>query len=475
VTTQLLLSHGYCLAEDEHEREIMMPYAPLGMLYISSHLKAKGFAVEVHDTTFGSLDGFRDQLESCRPAVVGLYCNLMTKFSVLRMIPMCRDAGAFVVLGGPEPAPNAEEYLRRGADVVVVGEGEATMEELLHHLPERGLEGLDAIRGISFLDEGGVVRTTPPRPQLRPLSEQPWPDRDAIDVDAYLRAWRDHHGHASLSLITARGCPYTCSWCSHAVFGQTHRRREVGEVADEVEHLAERYGPERLWYADDVFTLNRPWTIAYAAELERRGLRLPFECISRADRINERIADALAKMGCFRVWIGSESGSQRVLDAMRRLTSVEDVQLKTDMLQQRGIEVGMFVMLGYEGEQEEDIAATIDHLKAANPDIFLTTVAYPIRGTAYYDEMHDRIRCDLPWEERSDRELRIAGGHSQRYYDWATRWMVNELELHRAFAAGSRNPLSLGRLYLAAKRGRLGMLLTRGERIGQGPRRIRSV
>jgi radical SAM superfamily enzyme YgiQ (UPF0313 family) len=395
----------------------------------------------------------------------------MTKANVLRMIQLCRDAGAFVVLGGPEPAHWAAEYLRRGADVVVVGEGEATMEELLHHLPAHGLDHLDRVSGISFLDPSGALRATPPRSQLRPLSAQPWPDRDAIDIDAYLSAWRAHHGYSSLSLITARGCPYTCSWCSHSVFGRTHRRREVAEVADEVAHLAERYDPDRLWYADDVFTLHRPWTHELGAELKRRGLQLPFECISRADRIDEEIADTLAEMGCYRLWIGSESGSQRVLDAMQRLTSVDDVRHTTAVLQERGIAVGMFIMLGYEGERVEDIAATIDHLKAARPDIFLTTVAYPIRGTTYFEEVRDRVRSDLQWEARTDRDLRVVGHHSDRYYDHATRWMVNEVRLHRALGSGSRNPIDLGRLYLAAKRGRLGMWLTRGERIERVSRR----
>jgi radical SAM superfamily enzyme YgiQ (UPF0313 family) len=466
--TQVLLSHGYCLAEDEHEREIMMPYPPLGILYLSSHLKRRGLRVEVHDTTFGSLATFRARLEALRPAVVGIYCNLMTKGNVLQMIPMCRAAGAYVVLGGPEPAPNAGEYLRRGADVVVVGEGEATLEELVRHLGEHGTEGLDRIQGVCFLDPDGAVRTTAPRPQLRPLSDQPWPDREAIDMDRYLRTWRDHHGYSSVSLITARGCPYTCTWCSHAVFGQTHRRRTVADVADEVADIVARYAPDRLWYADDVFTLHRPWILEYARELEQRGLHVPFECISRADRINEQVADALAAMGCVRLWIGSESGSQRVLDAMKRLTTVEDVQAKTAMLQARGIQVGMFIMLGYEGEDESDLAATVEHLKRAGPDTFLTTVAYPIAGTEFFDQVADRVRSDLPWEARTDRDLRLAGRHSRRYYDHATRWMVNEVRLHRARRRGSHDWRDLGRMYLAARRGRLGMWWTRGQREDDG-------
>ncbi len=466
--SDLLLSHGYCLAEDEHEHEIMMPYPPLGLLYLSSHLKKRGFAVEVYDTTFGSLDGFSAVLESRRPAVVGLSCNLMTKSTILAMIEMAKKAGTWVVLGGPEPAPNAEDYLRNGADVVVIGEGEATLEELLRHLPDRGTRELDTVRGIAYLDEHGALQTTPSRPQLRPLSGQPWPDREAVDMDRYLEAWRSHHGAGSVSLITSRGCPFTCTWCSHGVFGQTHRRRDVAEVADEVEAIIERYRPERLWYADDVFTLNRPWTIAYAAELRRRGIEVPFECISRADRINEKIADALAEMGCFRLWIGSESGSQRVLDAMQRRATVEDIRAKTAMLQARGIEVGMFMMLGFEGEDESDLEASVDHLKRSAPDIFLTTVAYPIRGTAYHEQVRDRIRSDEPWNRRTDRDLRIDGRRSRGYYDHVTRWMVNEVNFDRARRRGSRNWLHLGRLYLAARRGRLGMWLSRNERETDG-------
>lgn len=453
----VLLSHGYCLAEDEHEREIMMPYPPLGLLYVSAWLRRSGRSVEVYDTTFGTLDGFAARLARLRPAVVGLYATLMTRGTVLEMLRLARDAGAWVVLGGPEPAPNAAEYLARGAHVVVDGEGEQTMDELVRALPTGGLEAAARVAGVLLAGPDGAIVRTPPRPQLRPVDGLPWPDRDAVDMAAYLDTWKRHHGHSSVSLITSRGCPYTCRWCSHAVFGRTHRRRSVTDVADEVASIVERYAPDRLWYADDVFTLNRPWTVAFAAELRRRGLHVPFECISRADRITPEVADALAGMGCRRLWIGSESGSQRVLDAMGRLTDAADVRAKTRLLQQRGIEVGMFIMLGYEGEEESDLEATVEHLKLAQPDVFLTTVAYPIAGTPYYDEVAWRLRADRPWHERTDRDLRIAGRRSRRYYESATRWMVHEVALERETRLGTAGPLRRLGLAAAAGRGRLGM------------------
>jgi radical SAM superfamily enzyme YgiQ (UPF0313 family) len=208
--------------------------------------------------------------------------------------------------------------------------------------------------------------------------------------------------------------------------------------------------------------------LQYAAELKQRGLRLPFECISRADRLNEQIADALAEMGCYRLWIGAESGSQRILDAMKRKANVADVQAKTRLLQARGISVGMFIMLGYQGEEVSDIEATVDHLKKANPDVFLTTVAYPIRGTHYYQAVESQVVAHLPWEVRTDRDLQVAGRYSRRFYDHATRWMVNEVTFHRLRQAKSKDLPCLVKTFANARRGRLGMWLTRHEREGDG-------
>jgi len=460
----ILLSHGYFIAEDAHEQQIMKPYPPLGLLYIASHLKARGFEVALFDSTFRSLADFQAYLQAERPSLVGLYCNLMTKRNVLRMMALCQDAGARVILGGPEPAGYAADYLAAGASAVVIGEGELALEEMIPLFQRQSDPDLSGVPGLVYRDDRGQLQQTPARPLIADLSAQPWPDREAIDLERYLETWHTHHGVRSTSLITARGCPYTCTWCSHSVFGHSHRRRRPEEVADEVQYLVERYRPDQLWYADDVLTIAHRWFLRYAAELKQRGLRVPFECISRADRLNEEIVDTLAEMGCTRLWIGSESGSQRILDAMKRKASVADVQAKSRLLQSRGIEVGMFIMFGYEGERLADIEATVEHLKVAAPDVFLTTVAYPIRGTAYYQEVAGRIVADRPWAERTDRDLRVAGRHSRRFYEHTTRWVVSEVALHRARRDGSRGLLARGKLQLNAWRGRLGMALTRGER-----------
>jgi len=464
----ILLSHGYFIAEDEHEQKIMKPYPTLGLLYISSHLKAKGFHVEVYDSTFATLAEFEAYARQTRPGLVGLYCNLMTKQNVLKMIQFCKEVGARVIVGGPEPPNYAQEYLAFGADAVVIGEGEVTLEELIPALAQHGPHRLHGVFGLVFRDEAGQLVKTPARPQIADLSAQPWPDREAIDLDRYLSTWKTHHGVSSVSLITARGCPYTCTWCSHSVFGETHRRRTPQDVADEVAWIAERYQPDQLWYADDVLTIHPRWFLQYAGELKKRNLKIPFECISRADRLNDKIVDALAEMQCDRLWIGAESGSQRILDRMQRKANIEDVQAKTKLLQAKGISVGMFIMLGYEGEEVSDLEATVEHLKKSNPDIFLTTVAYPIKGTRYYQAVESQVVSHLEWAARTDRDFKVNGRYSRRFYDYATRWMVNEVNLHKLRVSGSKDFGRMAKMFINAQRGRWGMRLTQNERDGGG-------
>jgi anaerobic magnesium-protoporphyrin IX monomethyl ester cyclase len=414
----LLLTHGYFLAEDPKEQRIMKPYPPLGILYLSSHLRRMGFDVEIYDSTFGCRAGLLSMLDAERPSVLGVYANLLTRAEVIRITEAAKQRGWFVVLGGPEPSNYAGEYLDAGADAIVRGEGELAMEALLTRLKNGGGLAPDLPSLIYRAADGSLVNTGP-APLIKDLDAQPWPDRDRIDIQRYVQTWREHHGKGSLSVITARGCPYHCRWCSHSVYGKTHRRRSAVAVVDEVEHLLGQYRPDMLWMADDVFTIHHGWLFTYANEMRRRGLHVPFECITRADRVNERVVETLAELGCLRVWIGSESGSQRILDAMERGVTVEQVQKAVSMCRAAGIETGMFIMWGYEGEQVDDVEATIAHVKKCGPEVCLTTVSYPIRGTPYYEEVRPKLVNIGTWRESTDRDIAVRERHSHRYYQFA--------------------------------------------------------
>lgn len=447
----LLLTHGYFLSEDEKEQQIMKPYPPLGLLSLSAYLKMQGYAVEVYDSTFGSRPELLRLLKQSR-GVIGIYTNLMTRRPVLEIIAAAKRCGWIVILGGPESANYPMEYLRAGADVVVIGEGETALAELLQKLASAGPHELAGIRGIVFKNEAGEPVRTAERARLPDLDALPLPDREAIDHQKYLDVWRQHHGASSINLITARGCPYRCTWCSHAVYGFSHRRRSPSNVAQEVAWIVDRYNPDQLWYADDVFTISHPWLERYAAELGARGLHRPFETITRADRLqSEDAVKTLRALGCYRIWIGSESGSQRILDAMQRGVTVEQVRNAVKLAQRHGIKVGMFLMWGYEGEELDDIAATVEHVKLTNPDVFFTTVSYPIKGTSYFDSINDRIELPLAWADASDRDYVITGRRGKHYYRLADLWLRSEVDAYRMTAS---DPEQAARLSDTARRAR---------------------
>lgn len=460
---QILLTHGYFLADDPKELEIMKPYPPLGLLSVCGFLRSKQHDVEVFDSTFQTRQAFRDLLLKRHPPIVGLYCNLMTKLTVLEMIREARDAGATVIVGGPEPPYYAEEFLSRGADIVVVGEGEETLSELLPAISQKGVHHLEDIKGIVYRSDSGDLIHNPVRPQIRDLDALPMPDRSAIDMSRYLDAWKSSHGMSSVSIITARGCPYTCSWCSHTVFGESHRRRSPSLMADEVAHILETYNPDMLWIADDVFTINHKWLRQYAKEMADRKLHIPFECISRADRLNEEVIGTLAELGCQKIWLGSESGSQRILDAMQRGVTTECIREMTGIAQDQGIQVGLFVMLGYEGEEIADIEATTEHLKQTAADAFLTTVSYPIKGTPYFREIESKLIDEVPWDSRTERDLEVAGRRSRRFYHYANQWMVHEVAFHRAWHSPRRDWPKCLRSLANAWIGKWGMRWTENE------------
>jgi anaerobic magnesium-protoporphyrin IX monomethyl ester cyclase len=421
---RLLLTHGYFLADDFKEQKIMKPYVPLGLLYLSSHLREKGIDVDIYDSTFGSKDDLFSLLDHGEPATLGIYGNLMTRANVLAIAARARTLGWRVILGGPEPANYAEEYLTAGADVIVAGEGENALEQLMTtgFVPARWL----AIKGIIFRSPSGEVIRTGSADLIQSLDAQPWPDRGRVSIESYLQTWREFHGSGSLSVITARGCPYRCNWCSHSVYGMTHRRRSPGSVVNEVEWLLGRYNPDMLWMADDVFTIHPGWIAEYAVLMKQRGIHIPFECITRADRLNERMVGLLAELGCMRVWIGSESGSQRILDAMDRGVTVEQVRNAVTLCKQAGIQTGMFLMWGYDGEEISDVEATIDHVKQCQPDIFFTTVSYPIKGTPYFNKVADRLVTLGNWRSSTDRDAAIRGRHSRNFYKHADELLRSE-------------------------------------------------
>jgi len=442
----ILLTHGYYLSDDPKEQKIMKPYPPLGLLYISGYLWSKNIANDVFDSTFYSKEAQLAFIVEKKPEVVAIYTNLMTKIEVVKLIKILKtETYGFptIILGGPDVSYNIDNYLSTGADFLIIGEGEETTFELYQAIQNQ--TDLSVVNGIAYLENENLVKTSA-RTKFRELDDLPLPNRDAIPNEKYLKTWKNNHGESSMTISTQRGCPYTCKWCSTAVYGQSYRRRPPHLVAQEMKMLKDKYNPDAIWFVDDVFTISHKWLTAFHEEVVKQNAQIRFECITRAERLNEEILKLLKEAGCFRIWIGAESGSQKVIDLMDRRVDVNHVKKMIQHTNALGIETGTFVMVGYPGEDEKDISETIQYLKEANPTHYTITIAYPIKGTSLYDEIEKDILVKPNWEQSTDREIDFKRNYPRKYYDYAVSKVVNEVEFHRELNRSDRSSLKVLKL-----------------------------
>ncbi len=430
---RLLLTHAYYLMEDEKEIRIMKPYAPLGLLYISAFLNQKNHPHEVFDSTFTNFESHTAYLDAYQPEVIGIYVNLMTKLNVLKLIQYIKHSKVLqhckIILGGPELRHYKADYLSHGADFVVIGEGENTFYELITALTQQS--PWKEIHGLAFKNDNGEVIETNERVLIKNIDELQFPNRQSIDLYKYLEAWKSAHGYSSISVSTMRGCPYTCKWCSRAVYGGTYRRRSANLVAQELKSIKNIYNPDRIWFVDDVFTISHKWLAQFVEAVKNNDAIIPYEAITRADRLNAEVLQLLKESGCERIWIGAESGSQKIIDAMDRRVDVMQVRSMIKLAKQVGIEAGTFLMVGYPGETKSDIKKTIEHLTDSQPDFYTLTIAYPIKGTTLYNEVANRLTIEPEFSKGTDRDIDFKRTHSKKYYDYAIKWIYNEVQFQK--------------------------------------------
>lgn len=435
----VLLGHGYFLKEDKVEESVMMPYPPQGLLHITTYLKTKNIDCEIFDSTFSSYDELCDFLLKNKPRYLGLYVNLMTRVNIVKMLEFIKNSEELddivVILGGPDVSYHTGKYLDRGADYCITGEGEHTFYRLIMHL-EGDKKGPPAsIPGISYRDENNETVYTGEPGLIENIDELPFPDFGLIDIEPYFSTWKENHGFTSMTISTMRGCPYSCRWCSKAVFGKTFRRRSPEMVVGELEKLQKRYNPDRYWIVDDVFTISKEWLKGFTDEIKSRGLEISYECVSRADRMDDEVIALLKESGCNTLWIGAESGSQKVLDLMDRRVEAARVRDMIKATKRAGIESGTFLMLGYPGETEKDIVETAKHLRDSLPDLLTITMAYPIPGTALYAEAEKAgLKVPGEWGCYTDREIDFRRTYRRTYYTHAIRYLHHSAKAGKALA-----------------------------------------
>ncbi len=440
----VLLGHSYFLRLDPKQWRRAKPYPPLATLQVAARLRALGHRVHFFDAMLA--DGVADyerQLRTIEPQLVLLYednYNFLTKMCLERMrqaacemIVAARRAGARVIVAGSDATDEPKSYLAAGADVVLAGEGIQALEALLGRLDAssfiscgelaHGLAGVTANDSDGRFALGARMRIPPARGEL------PSPAWDLIDVERYRAVWRRAHGYFSLNMAASRGCSFRCAWCAKPIWGNHYLQRPAAEVAAEMTRVKRDLAPDHIWFADDIFGFRADWVSEFADALAASGGAIPFTIQTRADLISERMAAALRAAGCQEAWLGAESGSQRVLDAMNKGIRVAEIHTARARLGAAGIRVGFFIQLGYLGEELPDILATRELIEAARPDDVGVSVAYPLPGTKFHDLVSEQLGEKTRWQASGELAMMFQGTYTSPFYREVRDLLHDEVRL----------------------------------------------
>ena len=448
----VLLGQAYYLRFDPKLFQAQQPYAPLGTLYAAAYLRERGHGVALFDAMLAeSVDEWAVALERSRPRIAAIYedsfnylskmCLLRMREAALEMIDHATRARVPIVVSGSDATDHPELYLRRGAAAVIPGEGELTLADLADRL--LAAQSIERVAGIAYLDEGCTVRRTAARPFIKSLDELPFPAWDLVDTDRYRNIWHGRHGHYSMNLATTRGCPYHCNWCAKPIYGQRYATRTPQAVVDEIARLKQHHAPDHLWIVDDVFGLKPGWVEEFAALINERGVKTPFRCLMRADQVTPGVAKALATAGCRMLWMGAESGSQEVLDAMDKGLRVDDIRNANRLLKAEGIDVGVFLQFGYPGEKWNDIEATLQLAREIEPADIGVSVSYPLPGTRFYERVRQELGVKQNWFDSSDLSMMYKATFAPEVYRRVHGLVHHEFRARKsadALAAIARSP-----------------------------------
>jgi anaerobic magnesium-protoporphyrin IX monomethyl ester cyclase len=426
--TDILFTHSYFLHFDPKELRAGMPYPPLGTITAAAFLRNQGFSVGLHDVMLAGRESeIIPVLDSLNPRLVVIYddsFNYLTKMCLSRMrqaaLELARHAkerNCIVAVFSSDAADHVEEYLASNVDYVLCGEGEETLAELCGMLLRSSGSRPAEIKGIGFRDAAGAIVRTSKRPPIRNLDAIPFPAWDLVDIERYRAVWKSRHGLFSVNISTTRGCPFHCNWCAKPLYGQVYNSRSPENVAAEMKFLKNTIRPDHLWITDDIFGLKPDWLAHFAEVVRREDAVIPFKCLSRVDLlVHDETIRHLKDSGCQTVWVGAESGSQKILDAMEKGTTVEEIGLATRMLRDAGIRVGFFLQFGYPGESGEDIAKTVAMVKQHEPDEIGISVSYPLPGTKFYERVKARLGSKQNWETSDDFDPMIQANFSREFY-----------------------------------------------------------
>jgi len=461
---RILFGQGYHMILDPKLYKAMQPFPPLGTLYAAGVARSLGYDVRVYDSMLAwSASEWSVAIQVNAPDVVVLYednFNYLTKMCLLamrditiEMIEKAKARDATVLVCSSDSADEPGIYLQAGADYVLVGEGEDTLAELLPVLAGTDSGSPSGIAGLAFLNAEGALVQTGRRRVIRRLDDLPMPAWDLIDLERYAEVWTRSHARTALNMVTTRGCPYHCNWCAKPVWGQRYNARSPEHVVTELSWLRELTECNYVWFMDDIFGLKPAWVSEFSELMQEAEIEIRFKCLSRPDiLLRKGETEALARAGCDIVWMGAESGSQKVLDAMEKGTTVEMIETASALLRENRIRVGLFIQFGYPGETKNDIKKTIKMIRRIMPDELGISVTYPLPGTRFYERVKAEMGNTRNWQDSNDLAMLFRGPFNTAYYRALHSYVHSDLAQRRALQ-GIWSPRNMAKfMYFTARR-----------------------
>ena len=440
---KLLFANTYFYRFDSKQWNNKQPYPPLATIQAAAFLREKGHDVSLFDTNLiidPSL--IESKLDDESPEVLIIYddgFNYLTKMCLTKMreaaFDMCgyaKKRNIKTIVCSSDSSDHYDEYLNKHADFILIGEGEITLNELIDQF-QNNTTDYNQISGIAYLEKDQVVKTAP-RPVLQDLDMLPIPAWDLINMEEYRTIWKKNHGYFSLNMATTRGCPYKCNWCAKPIYGNRYNSRSAEKVAGEIEMLIDTYGVEHFWMCDDIFGLKPKWAGEFEKAVNEKNLSFRYKIQSRVDLLlKEDNINALCNSGLEEVWVGAESGSQEILDAMDKGTKVEQIYEATRLLKKNKVRVCFFLQFGYLGETKEDIDKTLNMVLELMPEDIGVSVSYPLPGTKFYDKVKSELVQKANWSDSDDLDLMFSNTFSSEYYKRLHRYMHKKYRKKQGF------------------------------------------
>ncbi len=451
----ILFSHSYYYPLDKKQWANKTPYPPLGTLYAASIMRKEGYIVSLFDTNLrSSAAEIESEIQQKKPAFLVIYddgFNYLTKMcltnmreAAFEMISIGKKYNCTVIVNSSDSTDHFKKYLKTGADYIILGEGELTLKELVFKIKNK--ESIADLKGIVLKRDNKFI-TNSKREVLKDLDELPLPAWDLVNIDSYKKVWAERGRKFTLNIATTRGCPYKCNWCAKPIYGNRYNSHSPEYITKHISYLKENYGVTNFWMCDDIFGLKPNWVQEFNVALKKANLSIEYVIQSRVDLLlKEDAIDALAESGLIEAWVGAESGSQKILDAMDKGTQLSQIYEATQLLKLKNIKVAFFIQFGYLGETKEDIAKTIEMIKELQPDNIGISVSYPLPGTKFYEMVKNDLKLKANWTDSDDLAMMFQGTFNSKYYKKLHRYVHKEYRKSQAvanFKSFIKNPLSI--------------------------------